>query len=152
MKLALGDSTLNFKPNQIVCLEHNNTSLYAEVIQVIEPRQMSWVRPLILKVFSDRTDSLIDNANYQEFPEQPNIWDLREGADLVWPTSLFRLALDTEAIPLLAELDCLDNQSKNSNISHQQLRNFISQVWQAYPSYFSKIKNNQGKKSSSVSK
>ena len=40
MKRELKDFNPNFQPSQIVCLEHGNTCLYAEVIQVLEERQM----------------------------------------------------------------------------------------------------------------
>ncbi len=98
------DSNFNFKGNQIVCLEHDQSFLYAEVIQVIETRQTCWVRPWLLKILSSA------NNQFSNLPEKETIFDLRESSDLVLPISLFRLALDTEVIPLLSELDTLKTQ------------------------------------------
>lgn len=137
MKPASRNFTHNFQPSQIVCLEHGDTCLYAEVIQVLETRKMCWVRPLILKVLSSESD----DKNSQEMSEKLTLWDLREGADLVWPICLFREAIDTEVIPLLAELEFLDSYQKNQQISHQQLRRFVSMVWQAYPDVFPLVQN-----------
>jgi len=61
---------------------------------------------------------------------------LRLGADLVWPASLFRPALDTEVIPLLVQLDDPDDQLANTSDAHQQLSCFVREVWQAYKSAF----------------
>ncbi|MGB3511865.1 MAG: hypothetical protein WBA93_22040 [Microcoleaceae cyanobacterium] len=137
MKVISRDFTPNFKPSQILCLEHKDTCLYAEVIQVLETRKMCWVRPLILKVFSSESDG----KSNQEISEKPTLWDLREGADLVWPICLFREAIDTEVIPLLAELELLDGKQKNQQNSHQQLRHFVKIVWEAYPDVFPLVQN-----------
>jgi hypothetical protein len=125
------DSNFNFQGNQIVCLEHENSFLYAEVIQVIEARQTCWVRPLILKVFSFK------NNNLPEFDDDRNIFDLRESVDLVLPISLFRLALDTELIPLLSELDNLESTEEDLILTRKQLRQFVENIWQAYKPVFS---------------
>lgn len=125
----------NFNCNQIVCLEHENSFLYAEVIQVIEPRQTCWVRPWILKVLS------LTNNNLPQFDNNPTIFDLRESADLVLPISLFRAALDTEVIPLLSELENLENEEQDLILPRQKLRQFVESVWQTYKPVFSK-KNN----------
>ncbi|MDJ0554457.1 MAG: hypothetical protein QNJ68_08475 [Microcoleaceae cyanobacterium MO_207.B10] len=137
MKATSRDFTPNFQPSQILCLEHRDTYLYAEVIQILETRKMCWVRPLMLKTFSSENNG----KNNQEISEDSTLWDLREGADLVWPICLFREAIDTEVIPLLAELELLEDRQKNRQISHQQLKNFVSIVWQAYPDVFPIIKN-----------
>ena len=39
-----------FQPRQILCLEHEQSRLYAEVIQVVQDRPVCWLRPLILEV------------------------------------------------------------------------------------------------------
>ncbi len=100
MKRELKDFNPNFQPSQIVCLEHGNTCLYAEVIQVLEARQMCWVRPLMLKVFSSESEC----ENNQDVSERSRLWDLRDGADLVWPICLFMETIDTEFLQLLSEL------------------------------------------------
>ena len=132
MKSASKDLIPNFQPNQIVCLEYGYTCLYAAVIQILATRKMCWVRPLLLKVFASESKS----ENHEENSGKFTIWDLREGADLVWPICLFREAIDTEFIPLLTELESLDSQEKDQPVSHQKLKHFIRNVWQAYPDVF----------------
>lgn len=120
-------SGVNFQPNQIVCLEHEGTRLYAEVIQIVESRQMCWVRPLMLVVSS--------SDDYIEY-DRSLFYDLRQDVDLVWPAVLFRSALDTEVIPLITHLMTSKTQTESTNLAHQQLQIFIRQVWQAYQSNF----------------
>lgn len=95
----------------IVYLQRENHRLYAEVIQAIAPRQMLWVRPLLL----DRGTQ---------------IYDLRQTADLVWPMNLFQPALDTDAIPLLMQLQEFEGKFTPPAIARQQLHIFLHQVWQ----------------------
>lgn len=132
MKQGSLASAYKFQPRQIVCLEHENTRLYTEVIEVVTARQICWVRPLMLAV------SPLGNDYLPAFsPEQINLYDLRQGADLLWPVSLFRVALDTEVIPLLVQLDNPDEgQQANNAEAHQQLSRFIRQVWQASKNAF----------------
>jgi hypothetical protein len=117
------DSDFDFQANQIVCLEYEGVYLYGEVIQVVTSRQLCWVRPLMLvNLISD---------------DEHTLWDLRDGADLLWPLSLFRVAFDTEVIPFLMELHSLDDtDGKEAILAHRKLREFIGQIWQAYPSVF----------------
>lgn len=133
MKPTSKDLIPNFQPSQIVCLEYGNTYLYAAAIQILTKRKMCWVRPLLLKVFASENKS----ENHQDNSDKSTLWDLREGADLVWPICLFREVIDTEFMPLLSELESLDIQEKNLQLSHQKLKHFIRQVWQAYPHVFS---------------
>jgi hypothetical protein len=121
---------LNFKPSQIVSLEYGNTCLHSEVIQVVEARQICWVRPLMLVVFQSG-DDLADRLS-----EDYTISDLRNGADLLWPLSLFRAALDTEVISLLSQLYSLDSEKKDAVIASRQLRDFVDRVWTAFPTAF----------------
>ena len=120
------DCALNFKPGQIVSLECGDACLHSEVIQVVEARQVCWVRPLMLVVSVSGKDS----------PTEYTLSDLRDGADLLWPLSLFRAALDTEVISLLTELHSLDAEKKDGAIASRQLREFIDRVWEAFPSAF----------------
>lgn len=133
MKQVSIGSAYKFQPRQIVCLEHENTRLYAEIIEVVASRQVCWVRPLMLAVAMGSHDSLA-----VVLPEQITLYDLRLGADLVWPASLFRPALDTEVIPLLVQLDDPEAPLANSPEAHKQLSYFIREVWQAYKSAFSR--------------
>ena len=116
----------NFQPGEIVCLEHEGICLYAEVIQILEGRPMFWVRPLMLAVWP---------SDSQTFPELPaQLYDLRQGSDLVWPMNRFRPALDLEVIPLLTELEtATDKPPDTLVIARRQLRDFVQQVWEAYP-------------------
>jgi hypothetical protein len=120
-----------FQPSQIVCLEHETTRLYAEIIEFVEARQVCWVRPLLLAVAVADSEPLSVLS-----PEQLTLYDLRWGADLLWPASLFRPALDTEVIPLLVYLDDPDGRSTNDPDVHMQLSYFVRKVWQAYKSVF----------------
>ena len=120
-----------FQPHQIICLEHDKTRLYAEVIEFVSSRQMCWVRSMILVTLEDSQEPLA-----VETPEQLTIYDLRSGPDLLWPASLLRLALDTEVIPLLIRLDDPDVNVESDPDARQQLSYFICAVWQAYPDKF----------------
>lgn len=108
--------------HQIVSLEHEGTRLYAELIQVVESRQMWWVRPLLLGFFPSEQPS-----------DQPSpIYDLRSSAHLLWPITLFRPAFDIEVIPLLSHLLALEPQSEQDPVAQQQLNQFVHKVWQAH--------------------
>ncbi|MEJ1933344.1 hypothetical protein WDZ92_24360 [Nostoc sp. NIES-2111] len=111
------EMSLNFQPGQIVSLEHGNKNLYAEVIQVVVSRQLCWVRPLLLVTHTEET---------------PNITDLRDGSDLLWPIQLFRHALDTEVITLLSQILVKEPKSEPDLAAKQQLHQFIQKAWQAY--------------------
>jgi hypothetical protein len=137
------NSSLNFQPGQIVGLNYDNRCLYAEVIQVVEFRGVCWVRPLML------IERLSDDqqGNYSDFsviPEPFILYDLHQSPDLIWPIQLFRAALDTEVIPFLAQLESpeiniTEIKPANARSAHQQLREFIRQVWQAYPNMFRSV-------------
>lgn len=120
------DFNLNFQPRQIVCLEHADTYLYAEVIQVVVSRRLCWVRPLLLGVL----------AGSFQYAQPSPLYDLRSSADLLWPITLFRPALDTEVLPLLTQLLALEPPPEHDPVAQQQLNQFIHQVWQAHPDAF----------------
>lgn len=104
----------NFKNNQIVCIEKENNSLYAEIIQVISQRQTCWLRPLILiKLISE---------------EEGKVIDVRETSDLILPELLLKFALDTEVIPLLIELEKIEKKPENSTVKKQILNDFIKEI------------------------
>jgi len=126
--------TQAFQPYQIVCLEHENCRLYAEVVQISDRRPVCWVRPLAM--ICDRPDGLIPGwAN-----ATTSAWhDLRQGADLLLPLALFRPALDTEVLPLLGEMfpACQDSRDhRREQAGHPQLRLLIHRLWQADPEIF----------------
>lgn len=111
------DYKTNFQPLQIVCLEHLASCLYAEVIQVVESRQVCWVRPLLL------VESATDSA--------PSVLDLRSSIDLLWSLAAFRPALDTEILPFLASLFASAPPQQSNVYARQQLNHFVQQLWQA---------------------
>lgn len=125
----LTDPAPSFQPCQIVCLEHETTCLYAEVVQIVAGRQVCWVRPILLA-----------DAALAQNPGLPVQWhDLRNGADLLLPAVLFRAAFDTEVIPLLDYLYTAEQaevSDKADRPGHQQLNQFVRQVWQAHPEAF----------------
>lgn len=107
-----------FKPSQIVFLERGQTCLYGEVIQVVPSRQLCWVRPLALVTATYTATS------------QSEVIDLRCTSDLIWPASLFQLAIDTQVIPLIAQLTDAENLlEKDIAPAKARLHRFIAQVW-----------------------
>ncbi len=128
----------SFEPNQIVCVEQGDTKLFAEVIQVSEIRPVSWIRPLLM--CSAPLDWNRSETSWQE-ELAAQVYDLREGTDLLWPLELQRAALDTEVVPLLTKLSTHKAQSGDRS-AHQCLQAFIRQVWQAYPNAF-RFESNQ---------
>lgn len=127
----------NFQVYQIVYLEYKATRLYAEVIQTIEARRMCWVRPLGLVVYP--SELFYSASGFSTIEDAPTVYDLRQGADLLWPGALFRVALDTEVLPLLAQLELQEGEKVdnfNALAARQQLNQFIRQVWQAHPDAF----------------
>ncbi|HEY9665641.1 MAG TPA: hypothetical protein V6C91_02505 [Coleofasciculaceae cyanobacterium] len=132
MKQGSSGSTYKFQPRQIVYLEHETTRLYAEVIEVVAAREICWVRPLMMAV-----SSLSHNGLPGDSLEQLVLYDLREGADLLWPASLFQPALDTEVIPFLVRLGNPDEVQQTNNLdAHKQLSSFVQKVWHVYKSSF----------------
>jgi hypothetical protein len=125
-----------FQDGQIIYLQHEATRLYAETIQIISSRQLCWARPLALIQFPDALDS----SFYKPFI----LYDLRHGSDLLLPISLFRIALDIEAIPVIAQLNAPKNDlptgqlTDNKEIPLPLLQNFVHQVWQTHSEQFSK--------------
>lgn len=136
------EATPRLQPCQIVCLEHGTSYLYAEVIQVIESRQLCWARPLVLMLqpFDAIADSTL--ACNHLLWEQSGFYDLRQDSDLLLPLTLFRAALDTEVLSWMTSLYAMDQDVASSNTpdrGHQPFRQFIQQVWQAHPEAFQKL-------------
>jgi hypothetical protein len=126
----IDDSLPSFAPYQIVCLEHQQSYLYGEVIQVIESKSLCWMRPLLLAVFP-RVVGTVDN-----FVEAKELLDLRFTSDVAYPVALFRPALDTEVIPLIGQLEILDETREPNSSSKQKLRQFLEQIWQDNQEHF----------------
>jgi len=126
----IDDSLPSFAPYQIVCLEHDQSYLYGEVIQVIESKNLCWMRPLLLAVFPPVVGT-VDN-----FLEAKELLDLRFTSDVAYPLPLFRPALDTEVIPLIGQLEMLDETKEPNSSSKQKLRQFLEKIWQDNQEYF----------------
>ena len=126
-----------FQPHQIVCLDHGNAQLYAEVVQLVEIKHAYWVHPLVLRLRSPSADPLTASICPPDF----TLHDLRQGADLVWPTTLFRAALDVEFIPLLSMLHTaeplIEETAAAKLLARQLLNQFVRQMWQAHSEVFS---------------
>lgn len=124
-----GDYRLNLQPAQIVYLEHEGCRVYGEVVQVVELRQICWMRPLVM---------MADGSVQQ--PEPEIIWtDLRQGSDLLMPLQFFQPALDVDILPVLDYLyknGINRNQNKSEAIIHQELTKFIRKLSTAFPESF----------------
>ena len=120
---ATTNPNLLFTVNQIICLEHQHTCLYGEVIQLLPQRRLCWFRPMCMT-----KDDFSGNFN----DAISDLINLKSCSDLLWPMILFRPALDTEVISFL---HLLSNDAAESSVykgsSSQYLNKFIQQVWQA---------------------
>lgn len=115
-----------FQPNQIVSLDHDSSHLYGEVIQLLEARDLCWVRPLFLVIGNDNSSEI--NCLFA-----PKILiDVRLTSDLLYPIKMFRPALDTEIISWLDQLENQDYSSERIQKARQHLHQFIFEVWQNY--------------------
>jgi hypothetical protein len=112
-----------FQAYQIVCLDYEDTCLYAEVVQLVEDRQVCWVRPLVLHCALSAA--------------APQWLDLRNCSDLLLPWVLFRAAMDTEAIPILAHMYSpkTTDEDESKQVSHQ-VHQFIQKICRAHPEAF----------------
>lgn len=81
---------------QIVFLECRQIRLYAEVIQVLEDRAMGWVRPL----------ALAQGEIIQPLGQPLGMGAIADAAapDMVWPIRDLTPALDTDVMPLMAQI------------------------------------------------
>ena len=123
---------LDLRPHQIFYLEQDSSRLYGELIQWIAERDLCWLRPIALCCLPQGaatafTDALADRTAI--------LYDLSLGSDVICPDSLLHLALDTEVLPLLAELHRLKAELAPQQNAHR-LRLFIQQLWQADPEAF----------------
>ncbi len=119
------EASVQFSPNQVVCLEQDELRLFGEVVQMVPLRSRCWVRPLAMaRVESDRLDLTL-------------LYDLRESSHLVLPAILFREALDTELIPLMSELFHPDKTCGDNGLAARQaIHQLVRQVSQARSSLF----------------
>jgi hypothetical protein len=124
------------RPNEFACLQHQGTSLYTEIIQVVTKGDRYWARPVLL------CESETPIADFSE--DLPTIYDVRSCSDLLWPRSLFRSVFDTELIPLLAHLqpdpiiplELPEQWTGHLKVARQKLHQFTQQLWNADPKVF----------------
>lgn len=122
---------LKFQPYQIVCLEHDNTYLYAEVVQMADGKQVCWVRPVAL------VEGTLEWMQDPTLIHPSNLHDLRHSSDLLLPSALFRSALDTEVIPLLSYLSELTDAAVSwAEFPQAQLNQLVKKVCLAHPELF----------------
>jgi hypothetical protein len=146
--IAKMTASSKFQPLQLVCIAGRSSCLYAEVIQIVEERQMGWVRPLaLLNLVEGASEPAVSPVSPQiaalEAAESA-LCDLRQGADLLCPLSLLHAALDTEVIPILMALDSLPPKDATHRadlraeyrIAHSQLQAFVFHLWEAHPEAF----------------
>jgi hypothetical protein len=118
--------TIVFAPHQIVYLACDQSHLYAEVIQVLEARQMCWVRPIVLV----HGVTALGTSQTGATPGKLEIYSIQDGPDILWPLSQFDLALDIDVIPLLATIRGDKAEPAGSaQTTTQQLRRFMEQLW-----------------------
>ncbi|MGF1499329.1 MAG: hypothetical protein ACFB8W_21265 [Elainellaceae cyanobacterium] len=130
---------MTFQPHQILCLEHHHRFLYAELIQAISQRGVVWVRPLALKTLATNAQlphAVSGSPHYWADLELSCLHDMRQSSDLLWPTVLFREALDVEVIPLLAHLSSQKRSLQSDHSAREQFQQFIHQVWQDHANLF----------------
>lgn len=144
------DSASTFHPSEIICIEHEEIRLYAEIIQLSETRPVCWLRPLLLITLAAEDEPTAgDLASLSGFvsplERSPNpanfsgMVDLREGADLLLPAALMRHALDVELIPLWSALHSLKPTSEGDRPVQNPLHSFTQRLWAAYPKIFESL-------------
>lgn len=153
--------TATFQPFQILCLEHEYTALYVELIETLMERKQVWVRPIALATLPEkfRADycsvdiAYLKDSDYgsrharageqqqQRTPETVHgipwlrdavLCDLRLGSDLLWPMHCFRSAIDIEVLPIMAHIgESKPSADGDRQLAQQTLQQFIRQVWKA---------------------
>lgn len=134
---------IEYQPHQIVFLECESQRLYAEVIQTVTDRNLCWARPLAIvaqdsSVLNSAANSTI---NWAVDIATAVLLDLRQASDLLLPLPWFQAAVDTEVIPILAQLSGLKSeghsadpgttQSSGDRLSTQgQLQHFVQAICQ----------------------
>jgi hypothetical protein len=108
------DRNLDFQAGQILFLECGQERLYSELIQIVEERQLCWVRPLLLADFTI---------------EPYKVTDLRSTSDLLWSINSFQPALDVEVISFFSQIFAKESELNVEVNARKQLHNFIQRFW-----------------------
>ena len=131
-------------PSQVLYLEHGSARLYAEAIQIVEARQLCWVRPTLLiqdlptqqgdaQALADRQAAIATAAVNPE-SSSLSLYDLENCPDLIWPTAFFSIAFDVDFFALLVQLKRCPNSCTHS--SQRQLDEFVRSFWLAHQDTF----------------
>ncbi len=118
---------VEFRTDRIVCLDAPRVGIYqgeslhlfAEVIDTIAVSSRCWVRPLAIA------------RSHSESFNLKLLHDLRDTAQLILPTELFRDALDTEVLPLISELFHPAPESIRSANAQRVLYQFIADLYRS---------------------
>ncbi len=110
-----------FKPNEIVCLDSQNNSLYCEVIDILTEQKKCWTRPVILVTYTDGDQY---NRNIR------SVFDLRFTSDLLWNMDFFRPVFDTEYISFCCHLSDFEFDEIKVDSAKKTLRKFIQEIWE----------------------
>ncbi len=138
----------SFSSGQIVALDHpDGTSLYAETIQIVPQRQMCWVRGIAIAIQKDKIQDALSspsqNLAHNKSLENASIFhpwadsdkvliDLQRNIDLLLPLNLFRVAFDTEIIPILSSIDLYPHSSiAQTQASKQYINWFLREICQS---------------------
>ena len=150
-------------PSQILYLEHGSARLYAEAIQIVETRQLCWVRPTLLiqnlpnsqedgrgkstRKLEQDLDALSLNASHLDerqsaiataaaSPESSNLsfYNLEDCPDLIWPTAFFIIAFDVDFFALLVQLKRRPHPTQGR--PQHQLSEFVRSFWTAHKEDF----------------
>lgn len=102
---------MSFSIYPIVFINHKGTSLYGELVQTVESRNLCWLRPLLLHA-SDG-DS-----------EASSVVNLRNGPDVICSNQIIQPVLDTDWLDLSSKL-CEGDEACSFSQANQHLRQFL---------------------------
>lgn len=149
--------SLSLQAAPILCLQHGRCCLYGELIQVIQERNLYWVRPIALRLegvnVSDVNVWGVDDFYLAHAQGDRHgsteadsclLLDLHTSPDLIWPCQFFRPALDVEVLPLLDELAQLESTPERLKWGRHQLHLLIRHIWQAFPEAFPEADDTRG--------
>jgi hypothetical protein len=115
---------------EIVYVAHQQTRLFAEIIQQIPLHQRYWVRPLCLCEYEATT--LLPTSS----PRVIQMTDVRGTSDIVWPQVFFQRAMDEDILPILGILTQEEPIFRMENPAKEEvkrsLHQFLNLVWSAH--------------------
>jgi hypothetical protein len=122
----------------LVCIEHQQQRLYAELIQIVEARQIAWLRPWAMVDWGNEEARGNENAGEPVWatlnnPNHGRCLDLRQAPDLLLPRRLLRPALDTEWLAVLSQLSPVSPDKPLPAWERQSLHQLLRQLCQAPP-------------------